>query len=94
MHPGAWSPQPEKEEGLLRPYTPSPPVQVRVIAKGNVPKNRVQPGAGGVWPWCPMEESAGKQSPGELARECPVETTPGCHQSDVGSGLRLQLSYT
>lgn len=92
MRLGAWPPQPRKEGGLLRHRTPPLPVQVRVISKGNVPKNGGQSGVGS-GPGTLWRSQSGRCSPGELARESQLRLCPDCHQLGLGFGVRLQLSH-
>lgn len=78
-----------KEEGLRRHPTPPP------LCRSEPCPREMSQRTGANLEWgpalAPMEEKAGGQSPGELARACPARTGPGCPGSSIGLRWRLQL---
>lgn len=67
----AWE---EEEGGLLRHHAP-PPRSGQGHFQRKCPKEK-GPAWSGDWPWHSMEESASRQSPGGLSRECPARMRP------------------
>lgn len=71
---------------------PTPTCSGQGHFQGKCPKEQ-WPAWSGVWPSHPVEELAGRQSPGELARKCPAETDPRLPSSHPRYGGPLPASF-
>lgn len=79
--------------GSTKASHPTPTVQVRVISKGNVPKNRGWSGVGS-GPSTPQRSQQVDSHQVSLPGNAQLRLTPGCPQSSTGFGLRLITAVT
>lgn len=71
---GGLPPHSQGRKGVCSSTTPPPLVQVRIVSKGSVPRNRGQPGVGSGLE--SHTEASSGQSVGELAKRGPAKTDP------------------